>query len=320
MRLTLQYLKNRSIISEDAMHVISDKYEQQPMSVFWHLKSMLYVGILMLTGGLGIILYQNIDSIGHVTIVIFTALLMTGTIGWCFYKYPAFSWKKTDADSPWADYVLMLGTLTMLVLVGYLQYQFNVFGTRYGLATFIPTAALFFLAYRFDHVGVLTLAIVGFATWIGINIGPRDILNNDFSNWEVVQAGITVSASCFAIGYLGILKNLKSHFSHTYYNVAYHVYSITLLAGAASFPYTWLWLLALLGGVLLCLRYAQSIHSFYFALVSIACGYIAVSWLFILIVGETSELSVYLYMIFFIASALGFIKLLKMLYLKMKQP
>jgi len=47
--------------------------------------------------------------------------------------------------------------------IGYLQYQYSAFGTHYGMATLIPMLALFLIAYYFDHLGILSLAIANLA-------------------------------------------------------------------------------------------------------------------------------------------------------------
>ena len=42
---------------------------------------------------------------------------------------------------------------------------------------------LFFTAYYFDHIGVLSMAIVNLAAWLGLAVTPMEILReNDFSN------------------------------------------------------------------------------------------------------------------------------------------
>ncbi|MDQ6764326.1 MAG: hypothetical protein M3015_17115 [Bacteroidota bacterium] len=63
------------------------------------------------------------------------------------------------------DYILLFGCLSLLTFVGYLQFEYNVFGNKWGLATFIPMVVLFMAAYYFDHLGVLILAIVNLAAW-----------------------------------------------------------------------------------------------------------------------------------------------------------
>jgi hypothetical protein len=65
-----------------------------------------------------------------------------------------------------------------LHFVGYLQFQYAVFGTQYGLAIF-PTAIAFFCAYYFDNKSVLSIAINGFSSIIYPFL-HRSLLHNDF--------------------------------------------------------------------------------------------------------------------------------------------
>jgi hypothetical protein len=68
-----------------------------------------------------------------------------------------------------------------LTFVGYLQFEYNVFGNKWGLATFIPMVLLFMSAYYFDDLGVLSIAIVNLATWVGITVTPLQLLSSKIS-------------------------------------------------------------------------------------------------------------------------------------------
>ncbi len=83
----------------------------------------------------------------------------------------------------------LTGCLLLLTFVGYIQFQYNVFGNRWGLAAFIPMVILFITAYYFDHLGVLIIAIANLATWIGITVTPLKILKeNDFNDPHIISA------------------------------------------------------------------------------------------------------------------------------------
>ena len=84
--------------------------------------------------------------------------------------------EKVEQTAPYFDVVLLLGCLLFLALEGYLQYQYEVFGTSYGLAVIIPAVLFFFLAYRYDHQGVLSLAITALASWVGLSATPSKLL------------------------------------------------------------------------------------------------------------------------------------------------
>ena len=107
-----------------------------------------------------------------------------------FGKLP-FSLQKTVSPSVFFDYILLLGCLTFISFVGYIQFQYQVFGNRFGLATFIPMVVLFFSAYYFDQVGVLSLAITNLAAWAGIAATPLKILqSSDFSSTNIIITGL----------------------------------------------------------------------------------------------------------------------------------
>ncbi|MBK7937893.1 MAG: hypothetical protein IPJ82_12740 [Lewinellaceae bacterium] len=74
---------------------------------------------------------------------------------------------------------------------GYWQYQYNVFGEKYGLATFIPMVLFFGTAYSFDNRGVLSLAVTMLASWVGITVTPMELLSkNDFNSLTIINTGV----------------------------------------------------------------------------------------------------------------------------------
>jgi len=161
-------LHAQGVISNTSFQKIRTQKEHPEISVHWELKTMLYLGVLLLTSGLGIVIYKNIDSISHQAILAFIGLISGGSFYYCVKTKKPFSLNKVAAPNAFFDYILLLGCLTFISFVGYLQFQYQVFGNRYGLATFIPMLVLFFSAYYFDHLGILSLAITTLAAWAGI--------------------------------------------------------------------------------------------------------------------------------------------------------
>jgi hypothetical protein len=79
-----------------------------------------------------------------------------------------------------------------LHFVGYLQFQYAVFGTQYGLTIF-PTAIAFFCAYYFDNKSVLSIATTGLAAYIGLSVSPQTLLHNDFYENNTLSYLISLS-------------------------------------------------------------------------------------------------------------------------------
>src|SRR5690606_17109609 len=57
---------------------------EKPLSVHWDLRSLLYLGILLTTTAAGILIYKNIDTIGHDAMLVATAALMIVCFAYCF--------------------------------------------------------------------------------------------------------------------------------------------------------------------------------------------------------------------------------------------
>ena len=256
MRFTIAYLLGNGLISTADSEKLNSAKASKPMSIYWHVRLMLYLGVTLLSAGLGTLIYKNIDTIGHITIVVLIGLLSAGTFIYCFKKSARFSLEKVDFPNAWLDYVLLLGVTSFLTFEGYLQFEFEIFGNHYGLATIIPAIFLFLIAYRFDHIGVLAMAITLLASWLGIALTPKElIVSNDFSEESLVFAGLGLSLMLTAIGYLTNNQNIKKHFTFTYYNFALHLGAIATLGATFSFDYDWLWIFVLVpivvNGVLL---------------------------------------------------------------------
>lgn len=204
----LQTLLDTQCITPEQADQIQIEERNKPFSVHWELKTILYLGVLLLNTGLGLLIYLNIDTIGHQVVI---ALIAAACIA-CFWyanKHKApFSFQKVESPSPYFDYIVLLGCFTFLILEGYLQYQYHVFGEKYGLATFIPMVLFFFVAYYFDHIGVLSMAITALGSWLGIAVTPMDIFqNNDFASARLIYTGIVLgTALCGTAFFYGVEK------------------------------------------------------------------------------------------------------------------
>jgi hypothetical protein len=232
MNLALfEKLLQQDLISEDEVDRIK-KLQERPVSVHWDLRTLLYTGILLVTTALGILVYENIDTIGHSIIITAIGILCAACFIYCYNKAKGYSPAKTESPGILYDYILLAGCLLLLSFIGYLQYQYNVFGNRWGLAVFIPMIILFFAAYYFDHLGVLSIAITNLAAWLGITVTPAEILKeNNFNDTRLIYTGIALGAGLIIFSVLTNRKNIKKHFAFTYKNFGAHILFIALLAG-----------------------------------------------------------------------------------------
>ena len=294
--------------------------EIQPISVHWDLRSLLSLGVLLVTASIGILIYKNIDSIGHNVLLIVICVLMLACFAWCFKKSKGYHPAKTNSTSVWSDYILLGGSLLLITLVAYAQFQYHFFGNRWGLALFVPMVLLFIIAYYFDHIGILSLAITNLAAWAGIAITPTKILQqNNFYEEGVMLSGVALGVLLITLSMLSISRNIKAHFSFTYKNFGIHLFFISMLAILFYYERVYLlnFLLLFLAAWLI-YKYSIKKSSTYLLVISILYVYIGLSYVVIQLLGFESMASIYSIVFYFIVSGLGLIMVFKNLQKKIK--
>lgn len=307
-------LRDQQIISDTELEHVKVFQQSQPISVHWDLRTLLYFGIFLLATGFGIVVFENIDTIGHDIIIAIITICCAACFFYCLKKSKGYSNKKVDSPNILYDYVLLLGCLLLLTLIAYLQFQYNAFGNRWGLATFIPMVLLFVSAYYFDHLGVLSLAITNLAAWVGLSVTPLQILDeNDFSNDRIIFSGIALGAGLVAFATLTAIRNVKRHFAFTYKNFGTHILFIASLAALFEFEDIYLIIFPIFAAfAFFFYRNALKEASFYFLVITLLYSYIAAGYFVIrlLEIAGGGMGSIYLGLLYFIGSGIGLIRLL----------
>ena len=136
----LQYMKEGDQLLKDGMIDqlqldTIDQYERsKPLSVHWELRTILYLGILLFTSGIGILVYLNIDTIGHQAILASILLACSACFYYAYKNRKSYSHEQVKFESPFFDYIVLLGCLLFGIFIAYFQYQYTLFGTHYGLS------------------------------------------------------------------------------------------------------------------------------------------------------------------------------------------
>jgi len=303
------------LISEESFNKLNQPQQHPDLSVHWEVRTLLYVGVVLLTGGLGLAVYENIDTIGHTAVLTLIGLIAAGCFIYCFRTTKPFSWDKVSAPNAYFDYILLLGSISLVSFIGYWQFQYHIFGTDYGLATLIPMLALFFTGYYFDHLGILSMAIANLAVWMGVSVTPKALLlQNDFDKGTLTNTYIVLAIVLLAAAFLTDRYRLKKHFKFSYQHYGVHAGYISLLAGYFHYYDGYLAAVYMLALFLLsALLYfdAMKNKSFYFLLLMTLYTYFAISCLVMrMLFLAATEGALYLAFFYFIGSALALIFLL----------
>jgi len=323
MRNFYDTLHNEGLISDESFEKLIADREKPLFSVHWELKTILYLGVLLLTGGLSLLIYENIDTIGHQFVLMLIAAICLGCFAYCFKIRLPFSTEKVKSSNTAFDYVLLLACTGFVIFVGYLQFEYKVFGLNYGLATLVPMLVLFFTAYFFDHLGILNLAIANLAAWMGVSVTPKQLLlNSDFDSETIIYTYLLLGV-LLIIGALATQHyKYKKHFKFGYQHYGVHVTFIALLAGYFHYYSSLLcapWMLLLFLFAFLIYRDAFKNKSFYFLLLVILYSYIGFSSIIVRLFSHNADsAAISFILMYFIGSGIGLIFLLINLNKKLK--
>lgn len=305
VNLLLDELERKELLSPGQRVLIQQYEKQKPVSLFIYLRTLLYVSISALIGAIGVLIYENIDTIGHTILITALALVSAACFGYVFKKGDAYRPGKVVQTQPYFDSVLLLGCLLFLALEGYAQYQYQLFGSRYGLAVIIPAVFFFYLAYRYDHQGVLSLAITALASWVGLTATPSELLiKNDFSDPDVIRASVIFGATMLLASWFLTQRGIKPHFTYTYLLLAGTLYLAACLGGMFTQD-RWQLVFGLLLGVgcWYFFKNAQDENSLLLLLISVIFAYTGVTYL--LFNNLVNELMEFLASFYFLVSAAG---------------
>ena len=278
----LDELNKQGILPPDQQAQIAGIELKRPFSLHWELRAILYAGILLLSSGLGLLIYDNFDRIGHGALLVSIALACIGSFWFAWRHRPEWTIKQTVNRSPFGDYALLLACLLFLTLEGYAQYAYTVFGNRYGLVTLLPALLFLPLAYRFDHRGVLGMSLTALISWVGVTVRPLELyFKTKFFNQTTVFSAIGLSLFLIAAALILERRRIKPHFTYTYLTMAGNLLLVALLGGLFNFDTMRLWFALGLGAACFAFdRYFRRDGSFVFLLMSVVYGYTGITYLF----------------------------------------
>jgi hypothetical protein len=140
------------------------------VSVRAELRALLYAGVLVATGGIGLLIQQNLQRIGPVAIAAGLGLAAAAALAWVFRVAPPFSWQEVPSPNLALDYVLLLGILLAAADLAYSETAFGLLGVHRSLHLLIVAGLAGLAACRFDSRLVFGLALTSFAAWRGISL------------------------------------------------------------------------------------------------------------------------------------------------------
>ena len=304
-RATPKELFDKGFISEEQFKRIDQITSGKVVSVFYELRSLLYLGVMLFTAGAGILIYLKIGELGHLVSIIALSLLTIACFWYALKHAVDYTHSQVKSPTPYYDYIVLLGSLLFVSVQGYLQFQYGFLTDNLGFSTLMTAAFFFFIAYRLDHVGILSLAITALASFWSISVSPQKWYSGDFfSGSHLYNTAIIFSTGMAILAIVLDRRAIKKHFTFTYLNFCMLIFFVGAITGLFDGEWWGIYLVVIYAGCAVAYYIARWEKSFLFLLYAFVSAYIATTYLLVqTILDEAIEL----WFLYSIASCGGFI-------------
>ncbi len=216
------------------------------VSVRPEIRAALYLGVLLVVSGVGLLLRENVERIGPSAIAGAVGLAAGACLAWAWRRAAPPSWGRTDSTHPAFDYVLLLGALLAAADLAWVEAQTKLLGPAWPLHLLV--VALFYaaLAYRFDSRMLLSLALASFAAWRGVSLSLAHASLGAGDDARLRAEALATGALFAAVGIAAARAGKKAHFEDVWVNAGVLLVLGGLLSGVFAAPEWPGWLAALL--------------------------------------------------------------------------
>jgi hypothetical protein len=201
------------------------------LSVRAELRALLYAGVLLIAGGVGVLVEQHLDRIGPLAIALALGLAAAAALGWVVHVAPLFSWQEVASPNLAFDYLLLLGVLLAAADLAYVEVKFTPLGAHWPWHLLIVAVAAGVAAFRFDSRVVFSLALSSFAAWRGVSLASAGSALWSRSPAAAWRTSAIFCGVLFILLGLGLVRSRrKAHFEP----VAVHLGWLLTLGGLVS--------------------------------------------------------------------------------------
>jgi len=271
----LDDLERARILSPPQAALLRRVVSREIFSVYWELRVLLYAGILVFTGGLGLLVRKHLDSVGHLALL---AAILAGCVlcfAWCLRRGGGFCKGPVSAPNAAYEYVLLLGCLLLGAEAGYLELRYRILAEHW--TWWLLGSGFFYLliAHYFDSRIVLSLALSTLGAWLGVKTTLPELAGGShwaaWTRWNSIGFGVGV----IALGSAQAAGGWKRHFLPVHLHLGLNVLLVALVSGVgpgAGGAFHLLGALAVVAGAAV---YAQRSRRFVFLLYGVLYGYAA---------------------------------------------
>lgn len=226
-------LRTEGVLSAEVAPLLGAVARDGRVSIRAELGALLYGGVLLATGGVGVLVKEHVDELGPVAIAVALAVAALLCLGWVARAAPAFAKGEAPAAHFAFDYVLLLGVLLLSADLAYVETQFTPLGPQWPLHLLLVAGIAAVLALRYDSRTLFSLALASFAAWRGVSLSWRAAASAMFGSGvaEALRVNALGCGVLFVVLGLALGRgSLKPHFEP----VASHLGWLVVLGALAS--------------------------------------------------------------------------------------
>jgi hypothetical protein len=240
-------LRRERILSSEQAALFSRVARRTLVSVRIELRALLYVGVLLLTSGVGIFVVEHHADIGRWAIAASIAVASAGCLAWVIQSAPPFSWGEVECPSVAFDYVLLLGLLLFASDLAYVEAQFTLLGPRWVHHLLVVASVYVVAAYRWESRIVLSLALTTLAAWRGVSVSLMTRSLATGGGAELRENAVVLGLLYVIAAVLSVRLERKAHFEEIFGNAGLLLLFGGLVSGVMRSDLDWsVWLVALL--------------------------------------------------------------------------
>lgn len=181
------------------------------------IQALLYLGVLALTTGTGLLLRDEIANLGPLTLSVFVGLGAIACLAWVRRISGPYSDGAVPSPHVAFDYILALGALLAAADLAFIEAQFSPLGDQWTWHLLLVSAFYGGLAFRFDSRSLLALALTTFAAWRGVAATFMErSLFGFFDDTVTIRVNALFCGLIFILaGRLLVQRRIKVHFEPT---------------------------------------------------------------------------------------------------------
>jgi len=152
----------RGLLDGTRASLLEGAERREPFSLFAELRLLAWLGVLLITTGVGVFVKENFDRIGPLVLALLLGAAAVGALGFAAWR------RRSGRAGIVDDYLVLLGALLASADVAFIETQFKLFDTHWQRHLLLLAFIHALIAYLFDSRSVLTLSISSMAAWVGI--------------------------------------------------------------------------------------------------------------------------------------------------------